>query len=277
MHKKRVLLYKTLVIGVILLFIVINVTLIVAFDIVNIEHASGKSSGDDIDWWPMFRHDLQHSGYSTSKAPDTNNVLWSYKIGDSVWSSPAVADGKVYIGSRDNKVYCLDANTGGYIWSYETGSSVSSSPAVADGKVYIGSDDSNIYAFGELEPDAPSVPEIDGPTEGVPDIQYNFKFKSESPLGNDLYYWIEWADGSNSGWLGPFDSGVEITESQVWDSKGVYPVQAKAKDINGSVSSWGVLGVTIPRNKVTVNSLFQLFFDRFPLLEVFLRAMNLLR
>ena len=32
-----------------------------------------------------------------------------------------------------------------------------------------------------------------------------------------------------------------------------------------------------PRNKATTYSLFQLFFERFPLLEVFLRAMNLLR
>jgi len=32
----------------------------------------------------------------------------------------------------------------------------------------------------------------------------------------------------------------------------------------------------IPRNRATTYSLFQLFLDRFPLLEVFLRAMNLL-
>jgi hypothetical protein len=92
-----------------------------------------------------------------------------------------------------------------------------------------------------------------------------------------LYYWIEWADGSNSGWLGPFDSGVEIIESHKWDTKGEYPIQAKAKDTNGSVSSWGILRLTIPRDRATVYSLFQLLLDRFPLLEVFLRAMNLLR
>ncbi len=101
----------------------------------------------DTDWWPMFGHDLSHSRYSTSLGPDTNNSLWSYTTGDEVLSSPAVADGKVYIGSYDGTVYCLDAPTGGLIWSYITGRGVKSSPAVADGKVYVGCDDANVYCL----------------------------------------------------------------------------------------------------------------------------------
>jgi outer membrane protein assembly factor BamB len=52
-------------------------------------------------------------------------------------SSPAVVGGKVYVGSEDNSVYCLDVDTGSKIWKYKTGGCVWSSPAVADGKVYI--------------------------------------------------------------------------------------------------------------------------------------------
>ena len=77
---------------------------------INKEYTVGSTG--NVDWWPMFRHDLQHSGYSTSDAPDTNNVLWNYTTSDSVYSSPAVVDGKVYIGSYDGKVYCLDADNG---------------------------------------------------------------------------------------------------------------------------------------------------------------------
>jgi len=99
------------------------------------------------DWWPMFRHDPTHSGYSTSTAPETNTSLWNYTTGDLVLSSPAVANGKVYIGSDDLKVYCLNAETGEWIWDYTTGNNVRSSPAVADGKVYIGSWDYKVYCF----------------------------------------------------------------------------------------------------------------------------------
>ena len=55
------------------------------------------SSGSQ-DYWPMFHHDLQHSGYSTSAAPKTNNTIWSYSTNGNVYSSPAVANGKVYVG-----------------------------------------------------------------------------------------------------------------------------------------------------------------------------------
>jgi outer membrane protein assembly factor BamB len=55
-----------------------------------------------------------------------------------VYSSPAVAAGVVYIGSKDDYVYALDASTGDLLWGYKTGSSVYSSPAVAGGVVYVG-------------------------------------------------------------------------------------------------------------------------------------------
>ena len=105
----------------------------------------GESS---VDWWPMFHHDLNHTGYSTSKAPKDNNTLWSYTTSGGVQSSPAVSDGRVYVGSEDSKVYCLNASTGSLIWSYTTGNLVWSSPAVSDGRVYVGSYDSKVYAFG---------------------------------------------------------------------------------------------------------------------------------
>jgi outer membrane protein assembly factor BamB len=62
-------------------------------------------------------------------------------------SSPAVANGVVYIGSDDGNVHALNARTGVRLWSYLTGSGANSPTAVADGTVYIGSSDYNVYAF----------------------------------------------------------------------------------------------------------------------------------
>jgi outer membrane protein assembly factor BamB len=42
----------------------------------------------------------------------------------------------------------LDGTTGAKLWSFATGSYVESSPAVADGVVYVGSLDGKVYAFG---------------------------------------------------------------------------------------------------------------------------------
>ncbi|MCJ7761891.1 PQQ-binding-like beta-propeller repeat protein, partial [Candidatus Bathyarchaeota archaeon] len=100
-----------------------------------------------VDWWPMFHHDLGHTAYSSSTAPTTNQLLWNYTTGYWVLSSPAVVDGRVYVGSDDDKVYCLNAADGAYIWSYTTGDDVDSSPAVVAGKVYVGSWDDNVYCL----------------------------------------------------------------------------------------------------------------------------------
>ena len=73
--------------------------------------------------------------------------LWSYYTGGTIYfSSPAVANGVVYIGSYGGgAIYALNATTGGYLWSYGTGNIYASSPAVANGVVYIGS-----YSNGDL-------------------------------------------------------------------------------------------------------------------------------
>jgi len=100
-----------------------------------------------VDWWPMFRHDQTHTGYSTSTAPNTNHTIWNFTAGGWVRSSPAVIDDKVYVGSHDTNVYCLNAKTGTEIWNYSTANTVESSPAVADDKVYVGSNDDRFYCL----------------------------------------------------------------------------------------------------------------------------------
>jgi outer membrane protein assembly factor BamB len=68
------------------------------------------------------------------------------------YSTPAVAFGRVYIGSLDGFVYSLAASNGRLAWRHKTGSYVYSSPAVASvggvgPTVYIGSYDGRLYAL----------------------------------------------------------------------------------------------------------------------------------
>ena len=80
--------------------------------------------------------------------PEPGELLWRYDAGWSLDSSPAVADGIVYIGigGWDDGLHALDVVTGALLWKYEIESSVTSSPSVADGVVYFGSYDQNLYA-----------------------------------------------------------------------------------------------------------------------------------
>ena len=97
--------------------------------------------------WPMFHLNLNHTGYTTTGGgPYVNNLLASYTTSGAVESSPAVANGYVYVGSNDGKVYQLNAsNIAQEIGQYTTGGLVISSPAVANGYVYVGSNDGKVY------------------------------------------------------------------------------------------------------------------------------------
>ena len=113
------------------------------------------------DDWPMFKHDPQHTGYTDCEMPDELELLWKYKTGGPVASSPAVVNGKVYFGSDDYHLYCLDIY-GNLLWKYKTGSYVDSSPAVVNGKVYFGSNDGTIYCFGSKKAEPNYLPYISG-------------------------------------------------------------------------------------------------------------------
>ncbi|MGA2158235.1 MAG: PQQ-binding-like beta-propeller repeat protein [Dehalococcoidia bacterium] len=96
--------------------------------------------------WPIFQHDLMHSGRSQYIGPQTNNVKWSYQTGNIVSSSPAIgADGTIYVGSYDNNLYAINPN-GTRKWTFPTG--VYGAPAIgSDGTIYAGSSDNYLYAI----------------------------------------------------------------------------------------------------------------------------------
>ncbi len=108
-----------------------------------------NAPGEDSDWWSMFRHDQQHTGYSESRAPTSSQILWVEQFDDWIRTSPSVHDDMVFIGSDDNKMYALNASTGERIWNYSAGGDVTSSPAVLYGRLYVGSDDRKLYCLNE--------------------------------------------------------------------------------------------------------------------------------
>ena len=98
--------------------------------------------------WAMFRRDLGNSGATgTDTSVPRGAVKWVFATGGAVHSSPAVVDGTVYVGSRDARLYALDAATGAKRWEFRTESWVESSPAVVDGSVYFGSQDGKLRAL----------------------------------------------------------------------------------------------------------------------------------
>ena len=86
---------------------------------------------------------------------------------------------------------------------------------------------------------------ITGPLSGNVGQEYEYIFNALDLDGDDVYYYIDWGDGVNSSWLGPFGSGVDIKVKHVWDNNGTYMIKVKAKDVFGAESDWGFLEVII--------------------------------
>ncbi len=98
--------------------------------------------------WPMHLNNPAHTGYIETPAPSTDTLFWSNVTGKT-YSSPSVADGLVFIGSRGvsgdhmNAFYVENGTLAWRMTTYETvsgGEGVASSPAYWNGHVYFGAD-----------------------------------------------------------------------------------------------------------------------------------------
>lgn len=75
-------------------------------------------------------------------------AAWTFTTRARVESSPAIADGRVFVGSNDGRFYVLNLNTGTQLWEFNAGAPLSASPAIANGRIVIGSQDGRLYCFG---------------------------------------------------------------------------------------------------------------------------------
>ncbi len=75
-------------------------------------------------------------------------AAWTFVTRARVESSPAIADGRVFVGSNDGRFYVLNLSSGAKLWEFDAGAPLSASPAIANGRIVIGSQDGKLYCFG---------------------------------------------------------------------------------------------------------------------------------
>jgi len=119
----------------------------------------------------------------------------------------------------------------------------------------------------------PERPMIDGPTSGEVEVEYNYTFVSSDLEGDEIFYWIEWGDGNDTGWIGSYPSGEEITKSHSWSEKDTYTIRCKAKDPYEAESEWGELEVTMPMNQQSQYWWFLQFLQNHPRMFLILRQL----
>jgi parallel beta-helix repeat protein len=139
---------------------------------------------------------------------------------------------------------------------------------ITDDEGYKGNLTKTINAVKNYPPENPT---IDGPSSGGWGKPYHFTFQTSDNEGSDVWYFVEWGDGKDTGWMGPYTSGDEITDSHTWTEQETFTIRCKAKDMYNVHSEWGEFEITIPRTRA---SSFHWLFERFPLL---VRLLDLLK
>ena len=99
------------------------------------------------DRWLMFGGDAAHTGYVAQTLRPPLKQIWSTRTGAVIVASPVIADGVIYIGSRDQNFYALDSQRGTVRFKFPTESRLEGSAAVVGDLVIFGSTDGNLYAL----------------------------------------------------------------------------------------------------------------------------------
>lgn len=120
-------------------------------------------------------------------------------------------------------------------------------------------------AFYQHRPNRPEKPS--GHISGTAGVEYTYITYTTDPNDDQIYYNWNWGDGNLSDWIGPYNSGGEISVLHSW-GEGSYSISVKARDVYGEESPWSEpLPISMPKNKQSNRPLFFQFFQRFPILE----------
>jgi thiol-disulfide isomerase/thioredoxin len=131
---------------------------------------------------------------------------------------------------------------------------------------YIGNGDLQIgvnITNNNLPPTIPQAPS--GNTNGNVGTEYIYTTTTTDPNNDKVRYWFDWDDGTNSGWIGPYPSGVIVNATHTWKTKGTYNIKVKAVDPSNSESNWSnSLPITMPYSYNPLLQFLELLFQRFP-------------
>jgi outer membrane protein assembly factor BamB len=95
--------------------------------------------------WPQFQFDARHSGNAEERTivPDELGLQGAVALSDAIYTSPVVADGKVYVVDGAGVAWCLDAQSLKVLWKYASKGGAQncnnvSSPAIAGRFLHFG-------------------------------------------------------------------------------------------------------------------------------------------
>jgi hypothetical protein len=118
----------------------------------------------------------------------------------------------------------------------------------------------------------PDTPSIIGEANGKTGEEYEYCLDyAYDPDGDALFVWWDWGDGTDTSWLGPYDSDEPMCATHSWSEEGTYTIKAKLKDPYDTESDWATLEVSMPKSKAIKPLFLQKLFQSFSFFEKILK------
>ncbi|MDA8016777.1 MAG: PQQ-binding-like beta-propeller repeat protein [Thermoanaerobaculia bacterium] len=90
--------------------------------------------------WKQFRGEPTQKGIADSPLPQQLVPIWTFRVPEGAETTPAIGDGRIYLGGLGGTFHAVDLATGKSLWAYEVPENpeIKSSALVWDGVVYFG-------------------------------------------------------------------------------------------------------------------------------------------
>lgn len=128
--------------------------------------AYAGEKGPQASEWPMFQHDAQHTGKTSSLGPSSPAVLWMRKVKGPMYAAPSIGlpppggtKGVIYVSTHKYPICALNPANGAVYWckTQDAGKiGDQSAPALGNGStLYVGTRDNDLWAIDST----PAVPQ----------------------------------------------------------------------------------------------------------------------
>ncbi len=165
---------------------------------------------------PMFRGGPERLGVYETKSPDYGILIWNYTTGNQVQSSAILYENRIYFGSDDGNIYCLNAESGKKLWNYTAQNLVQSTPCIFEGRLYIGASDFGVYCLDAITGEFIWKFKANGPIVSSPLVVNNTVVVGSF---DNYIYAINALNGSLK-WK--YETGFEIWASPAYADESIY-------------------------------------------------------
>ncbi len=86
--------------------------------------------------WPTYMGNQYLTGNNDGIIPEGDSVLWKFKVKGRLYN-PVGINGRVYVVSTDNNLYCLDMKDGSVVWKFQAEGALTRMVVAYKGKVYL--------------------------------------------------------------------------------------------------------------------------------------------